>query len=123
MMNILIVDDSRFSQKVTSGLIKQFIPDAVQHFADDGLEGLEKYKEIKPDFMIIDLLMPKLRGQDLIEEVKKIDIDAKIIVLSADVQHKVREVIDKMGVLTFINKPLNEEKAKTIANLIRNDAQ
>lgn len=123
LMKILIVDDSKFSQRITSSLLSKNLPDAELNFADDGLDGLEKFKQIRPDFMIIDLLMPKLRGQDLIEEVKKIDYDAKIVVLSADVQRKVRDVIEKMGVQAFINKPLNEEKAKAIASLVRNDAQ
>lgn len=123
MIKILIVDDSKFSQKITSSLIKQQLPEAEYTFANDGWEGLEKFKKDRPDYLIIDLLMPKLRGQDLIEEVRKVDFGAKIIVVSADVQRRVREVIEKMGVLAFVNKPLNEEKAKTIANIIRNDAQ
>lgn len=123
MVKILIVDDSRFSQKITASLIKQYLTDAVFEFAGDGEEGLEKFMTWHPGYMIIDLLMPKLRGQDMIEKVKEQDIDAKVFVVSADVQKRVRDVIDKMGVLSFINKPLDEEKAKKICDIIRNDAR
>ncbi|TGA96586.1 response regulator [Sporolactobacillus shoreae] len=123
MTKILIVDDSKFSQKITSSLVGKNLDDVSFDYADDGEEGLEKFREIRPDYLLIDLLMPKLRGQDLIESVRQIDFDAKIIVVSADVQKRVRDVIEKMGVLSFINKPLNDEKAKTIADIIRKGAQ
>ncbi|MDD9150353.1 MULTISPECIES: response regulator [unclassified Sporolactobacillus] len=123
MTKILIVDDSRFSQRITSSLIKQFLDDAEFEFAGNGEEGLEKFREGSPDYTIVDLLMPKLRGGDLIEKIKQLDIDARIFVISADVQKRVRDVVEKMGVLSFINKPLDEEKAKKICDIIRNDAR
>ncbi|GGL61247.1 response regulator [Sporolactobacillus putidus] len=123
MKKILIVDDSKFSQKITSSLIKQYLDDAEFEFAGDGEEGLEKFKADHPDYIVVDLLMPKLRGGDLIEKIRQWDIDARIFVISADVQKRVRDVIEKMGVLSFINKPLDEEKAKKICNIIRNDAR
>lgn len=119
----MIVDDSRFSQRITSSLIKQFLDDAEFEFAGNGEEGLEKFREGSPDYTIVDLLMPKLRGGDLIEKIKQLDIDARIFVISADVQKRVRDVVEKMGVLSFINKPLDEEKAKKICDIIRNDAR
>ncbi|WP_100489083.1 response regulator transcription factor [Sporolactobacillus pectinivorans] len=123
MTKVLIVDDSKFSQKITSTLVGKHLKGVTFDYADDGEEGLEQFRKIRPDYLLIDLLMPKLRGQDLIEEVRQIDFDAKIIVVSADVQKRVRDVIEKMGVLSFINKPLNDEKAEEIADIIRKDAQ
>ncbi|MCO7175341.1 response regulator [Sporolactobacillus kofuensis] len=123
MTKVLIVDDSKFSQKITYSFLNQYLEDIEFVFAGDGEEGLHKFNEAKPDYMIVDLLMPKLRGQDLIEKVKQIDREAKVIVLSADVQNRVREVVEKMGVLSFINKPLDEKKAREIANIIGNGAR
>ncbi|WP_010632085.1 response regulator [Sporolactobacillus vineae] len=122
MIKVLIVDDSKFSQKITASLIGKQLDGVAFEFADDGEEGLEKFKSDHPDYIVTDLLMPKLRGQDLIERIKQVDIDAKVIVLSADVQSKVREVVRQMHVLAFINKPMNEAKAKEIAAIIGNGA-
>lgn len=47
MIKILIVDDSIFSQKITSNLIRQFLNNAKIYFSSDGKEGFETYKEIK----------------------------------------------------------------------------
>ncbi|RYM02932.1 response regulator [Sporolactobacillus sp. THM7-7] len=123
MVKILIVDDSKFAQKVTASLIERSLDDVRFDFASDGEEGVNKFRSGHPDFLIVDLLMPKLRGQDLIKKVKEMDRQAKIIVVSADVQTRVEDEVSKMGVLSFINKPLNEEKVKEIADIIRNDVR
>jgi len=121
IVKILIVDDSVFSQKVNAQYIKLFLKDAEITFANDGLEGLERYKALQPDYVFLDLLMPKLHGRELLNLIKQYDHDAKIVVVSADIQKNVREEINQYDILQFINKPFNEEKAKVICELIRND--
>lgn len=118
-MKILIVDDSTFSQMITSNLIKKFIDNVEVYFASDGEEGFEKYKEVHPDYIFVDLLMPKLNGKELIRLIRKHDKKTKIIVVSADVQKTVREEVEKLDILEFVNKPFNEEKAETICKMIR----
>jgi two-component system chemotaxis response regulator CheY len=121
MLKILIVDDSNFSQRTMANLIKKFLEDVDIYFANDGQEGLEAYKRISPDYTFVDLLMPNMSGKDMIGLIKEFRADAKIIVASADVQKRVREEIEGLGIMSFINKPFNEEKAKLICEMIRND--
>ncbi|KZL91339.1 response regulator [Clostridium magnum] len=121
MIKILIVDDSSFSQRITANLIRKFLSDVDLYFANDGQEGLEAYKSINPDYTFVDLLMPKISGKEMIEFIKKFENDAKIIVVSADVQKSVREDMEVLGIMSFINKPFNEDKAKIICDMIRND--
>lgn len=118
MLKILIVDDSIFSQKVTANLIGKNFGDAEFYYANDGQDGFNKYKEISPDYVFLDLLMPRVGGKELIERIQAYDEQAKIIVLSADVQKNVREEIDAYNVISFINKPLNDEKVKLICEMI-----
>ncbi|MDF2883570.1 MAG: chemotaxis response regulator containing a CheY-like receiver domain and a methylesterase domain [Clostridiaceae bacterium] len=120
-VNILIIDDSTFSQKILGNLIVKYLEDVSTYFAKDGQEGLEKYKSIKPDYAFVDLLMPKLNGEELIKLINEYDPYAKIIVVSADVQKSIKEEIDSFGVMDFINKPFTEDKAKSICEIIRND--
>lgn len=121
MLKILIVDDSNFSQKVTANLLKKHLVNIEVFFAGDGEEGFLKYKEIKPDYIFVDLLMPKINGKDLIQLLRAYDKDVKIVVISADVQKNVREEIEAYNVLSFINKPFNDEKAETICKMIKDD--
>lgn len=101
--------------------MKNLLVNAEMFLAKDGEEGLIKYKEMKPDYVLVDLLMPKIDGKELIRLIREYDSAAKIVVISADVQKSVREELEKCNILSFINKPLNEEKAKIIASIIRNE--
>lgn len=121
MLKILIVDDSNFSQKIISNLLKSFLDNAEFFFASDGREGFSKYKEIKPDYVFVDLLMPNINGKELIKLIKEYDASCKIIVISADVQKNVREDMESYNIMYFINKPFNQEKAKFICDKMRND--
>lgn len=120
-MKILIVDDSKFSQIVTSNFIKDFFEDIEIILASDGEEGFNKYKEIRPDYVFIDLLMPNVNGKELIKLIKGYDKNSKILVISADVQKSVKEDIEAYGIMKFINKPFNEEKAKLVYEIIKGD--
>ena len=121
MIKVLIVDDSNFSQKITGNLLKKHLKEVEISYANDGEEGFEKYKSIKPDYIFVDLLMPKINGQELIKLLRNYDSNSKIIVVSADVQKDVREEIEGYNVISFINKPFNDEKAEVICNMIRNE--
>ncbi|WP_446899690.1 response regulator [Clostridium sp. LBM24168] len=120
MIKILIVDDSIFSQKITSNLIKKFMNNVELFFACDGIEGFKLYRKIMPDYVFLDLLMPNLNGRELIKLIKEYNNSARIIVISADVQKNVKEEIKNYNIVSFINKPFNEEKAKDICNIIKN---
>ncbi len=121
-MKILIVDDSRFTQLTTAKLLKAYIDDLEIIFANDGEEGFDKYKEFKPDYVFIDLLMPNVNGQELIKLIKGYDKNSNIFVLSADVQKSVKKDISSYDIIEFINKPFTKEKAELVANLIKGDA-
>ena len=121
MLKVLIVDDSIFSQKTTANLIGKLLDDVEIFFAKDGEEGFIKYKNIKPDYTFIDLLMPKINGQELLKLIKEFNNDAKVFVVSADVQKSVRAEMEAYNVMAFINKPFNEEKAQLVCEMIRTE--
>lgn len=120
-MKILIVDDSIFAQKNIIRLLSEEFNDAEMITANDGLEGFELCKTYKPDYIFIDMLMPKMDGKNLIMELKKINIETKIIVVSADIQIQVKKEMEDMGIFKFINKPFNRDKAKKLAELMRGE--
>lgn len=118
-MKILIVDDSNFPQKIGSNLINKFLDNPDIYFASDGEKGFKGYKERLPDYTLIDLLMPNLNGKELIKLIKEFDSNAKIFVISADVQKSVKEEMGKLGIISFINKPFNDKNAKFVCSTIR----
>lgn len=117
-LKLLIVDDSKFTQKVEGNLFKEVVPNLEIYFANDGKEGVQKYSEIHPDLTIVDLLMPNMTGMELLKEIKDIDEDAKMVVVSADVQEKVKQEAYDLGALAFVNKPINKAKIEEILNIV-----
>ncbi len=120
-MKILIVDDSKFSRMVIEKHLKTIFSEAEFYSASDGQEGFESYKEINPDYSFIDLLMPNVNGQELVKLLKDYDDKAQIFIVSADVQKSVKEEMESYGIIGFINKPFDEEKANLVHRLIKGD--
>ena len=78
--------------------------------AKDGKEALEKYIELKPDLVIMDLIMPECDGIQATEEILKYDPEAKIIIASATaVELEVIKAL-KAGAKDFIAKPYKNQR-------------
>lgn len=107
MKRILICDDAAFMRfQIKSMLMKNgFI---VVGEAEDGLDAVKKYKELKPDIVTMDITMPNMSGIDALKQILMIDAGAKVIMLSAMGQEPmVREAI-LSGAKNFIVKPFTE---------------
>ncbi|MDD4561993.1 MAG: response regulator [Syntrophomonadaceae bacterium] len=118
-MKILIVDDSRFLQNFLIRLFNRYLPEGEIIVANHGLEAFELYKNESPAFVLTDLLMPKVSGQELMRLIKEYDKEANIIVISADIQKSTRAEVFKLGALAFFNKPLTDETAGKLITLIK----
>ena len=75
--------------------------------ATDGLDGLEKYKEYKPDMILTNITMPKMDGYEMIDALKKIDINIKIIIISAHSDSSSLLKAIHLGISDFIPKPVD----------------
>jgi len=110
---ILIVDDSPISRK----MLKSCIPKdgGFEYFeAGDGLEGLETFKEIRPDITFLDLTMPVMDGVQALDEMKKFDMNSIIIVATADVQVKSLERVIQLGAFHVLKKPPTKDGVQDI---------
>jgi DNA-binding NarL/FixJ family response regulator len=103
--SILIVEDCNVLQKQMYIFLLKFFKDVHQAF--DGNEGVEKFKEVHPDIVLTDLSMPKKSGLDMIKEIKYINNNTKIIILSAHNEEDILMDVIKLNVEKFLLKPLN----------------
>jgi CheY-like chemotaxis protein len=74
----------------------------------DGKQAVELFKEHKPDVCLIDLHMPHFDGFYAIREIKKLDLDAKIIVVTGDTENlsdDEEKKLSRLGVSGYIIKP------------------
>ncbi len=106
---ILVVDDAAFMRMMIKDiLVKNSYEIAGE--ASDGLMAIEKYMESRPDVVLLDITMPNMNGLETLNELKKIDPNAKVIMCSAMGQESM--VIDaiKSGASDFIVKPFQGER-------------
>lgn len=104
-IKILVVDDSIIAR----GAIKNILKPYYQIFeAVDGSEVSEKIESVQPDLIILDILMPKVNGYEVLEMLGSKGISIPVIVYSADIQAKTKERVMKLGADDFLNKPPNK---------------
>lgn len=118
-MKILIVDDSRFLQNFLIKLLNLYLPEAELFVANNGVDAFALYQKEKPAFVLTDLLMPEMNGQELLRSIKEYDKQSRVIVISADIQNSTREEAFQLGALAYFNKPLTKETAAELINLIK----
>lgn len=107
--NILIVDDAAFMRMMIKDILTKNGYTVVGE-ADNGVTAVEKYMELKPDLVTMDITMPEMDGIQAVREIKKLDPNAKIIMCSAMGQQAM--VIDAIqaGAKDFIVKPFQPER-------------
>lgn len=78
--------------------------------AEKGMEGLNLFREHRPDITLLDIHLPDLSGMTVLERIKEMDPDAIVVMIVAygDIQTAVRSV--RMGAYDFIEKPFNADK-------------
>ncbi|MFA4647638.1 response regulator [Pyrococcus kukulkanii] len=109
MARILIVDDAAFMRMLLKKILTQAGHEIVGE-ASNGKEAVEKYKQLKPDLVTMDIVMPEMDGITAVKEIMKIDPNAKIIMITAVGQEaKVMEAL-KSGAKGYIVKPFQAQK-------------
>ena len=100
---VLLVDDSSLARRSTRRLLENAGYLVVE--AEDGLSALERFAIEKPDVVLLDLVMKGMYGLDVLRKLRELDPNARVIVVSADVQTSSHELVQAGGAAGFINKP------------------
>src|SRR5690625_4957074 len=106
---VLIVDDAAFMRMMIKDILDKNGFEVVGE-AQDGQQAVEKYNELKPDLVTMDITMPEKDGITALRETKETDPDATIIMCSAMGQQSM--VIDAIqaGAKDFIVKPFQADR-------------
>ena len=103
---ILVVDDSALSRRTLRQILEPAGYDVAE--AEDGLSALECYFIEKPDVVLLDLVMKGMYGLDVLTKLRELDSDAKVVVVSADIQTSSQELVERAGGKAFVNKPFDK---------------
>ncbi|MDP2893463.1 MAG: response regulator transcription factor [Sulfurimonas sp.] len=107
-LKVLLVED----EESISRLLKEAVADSFYTFliAKDGLEGIALFKKLKPDIVITDIMMPRMSGLEMAQELRKINPDIHIIILSAfSEKEKLLGAID-IGINKYFLKPFDTDE-------------
>jgi len=106
---VLVVDDAAFMRMMIKDILRKGGYQVVGE-AEDGIKAIEKYRELKPDLVTMDITMPDMDGITAVKEIRAIDPNAVIIMCSAMGQQAM--VIDAIqaGAKDFIVKPFQPDR-------------
>jgi len=113
---ILIVDDSSLSRRVVRGILESEGHEVTE--AADGMAALERFSLEKPDLVVLDMVMGGMDGFDVLQKLRQIDGQAKIIVATADIQRSTREMTEEGGSRGFVTKPIKKEELLSLVNSV-----
>ncbi|MDO6692818.1 response regulator [Aliiglaciecola sp. 3_MG-2023] len=111
--SILICDDSALARKMVSrSLPSQFVNQI--ECVCNGQEAIQKLTEGSFTLLILDLMMPTMNGIEVLETLNERCIKVFVIIVSGNIQPEMKSRVAKLGVLEFIEKPVDKIKLQNV---------
>ena len=111
MNSCIIVDDAMVMRSRLQQILEKDYK--VVGMASNGVEALELYPRLKPDFITLDISMPEKNGLEVLEELLKKHPEARVIIVSAVGQKQIIFEALSMGAKDFIVKPFEPDRVLT----------
>ncbi len=108
MAKILIVDDAAFMRMRCTKLLSDNGFEVAE--AADGAEAIEKYRENRPDGVLLDITMPNMDGLSTLKELMKMDPGARVAMVTAMGQQSMVMEALKTGAKDFVVKPFDADR-------------
>jgi len=115
MAKVLIIDDAGFIRRWCRAALVDAGYQVVE--ATNGGEGLRVFKEARPDAVLLDVTMPVMDGLQALQEIRRIDPNARVIMLTSEGQMDTVVQSRRLGARDFIVKPC--ESSRLLASLER----
>ena len=106
---VLIVDDAAFMRMMLKDIITKNGYEVVGE-AENGAKAVEKYKEVTPDLVTMDITMPEMDGISALKNIRSIDSNAKVVMCSAMGQQAMVIEAIQAGARDFIVKPFQADR-------------
>ena len=108
MKTVLVVDDAAFMRVTIKNMLEKNGYNVVAE-AENGKVAVQRYKELKPDIVTMDITMPEMDGISALKAIMQEDKNAKVIMLSAMGQQGMVKDAVLAGAKGFVVKPFKEE--------------
>ena len=107
MARILLVDDSMYQRLKLRKVLEAAGYEVIE--GSDGEEGLYMAASSAPDCIVLDLIMPKVGGVQVLREFHEKHLTLPVIIHTADIQESTKQECLALGAVAFLNKPSREE--------------
>jgi two-component system chemotaxis response regulator CheY len=114
MPKVLVVDDSGLARRRARSILEGAGFEVLE--AEDGMAAIERYFVARPDVVLLDLVMRGMYGLDVLSKLRELDPEAKVIVVTADVQTSSHEMVADAGAAGFLVKPLDADEIVAMLN-------
>ena len=116
---VLVVDDAIFMRKMIADILEGSGMEIVGE-ADTGAVAVEKYSELDPDLVTMDIIMPEMNGIDAVKNIIASDPQARIVMCSALGQQALVQDALGAGAKDFLIKPFNPSRVVEVVTKILN---
>ena len=106
---VLVCDDAIFMRTMISDILAEAGYEVIGE-AETGVQAVQKYRELKPDLVTMDIVMPDMGGIDAVREICKDDPDAKVLMCSAMGQQALVVEAIQAGAKDFVVKPFQPSR-------------
>jgi two-component system chemotaxis response regulator CheY len=106
---VLVCDDAVFMRAMIGDILTQAGLEVVGE-ADSGAQAVEKYKQLKPDLVTMDIIMPEMGGIDAVKEITNFDPHARVLMCSAMGQQALVAEAIQAGAKDFVVKPFQPSR-------------
>ncbi len=106
---VLVCDDAVFMRTLLSDILSQSGFEVIGE-AETGVQAIERYKQLRPDLVTMDIVMPDMGGIDAVREITKFDSDARILMCSAMGQQALVVEAIQAGAKDFVVKPFQPSR-------------
>jgi two-component system chemotaxis response regulator CheY len=114
---VLIVDDTAFMRKMLAGTLTKNGYEVLGQ-AENGVDAVEKYQELNPDIVTMDITMPEKNGIEALADILAINPNAAVVMISAMGQNTYIEQALEAGAKDFIIKPFKPDKVLEVLSKI-----
>jgi len=118
-VRVLIVDDAIFMRRMIADILKKEGFEIVGE-AGTGAQAVETYRQLQPDLVTMDIIMPDMSGIDAVREIMKEYSNAKILMVSAMGQQSLVVEAIQAGAKDFVIKPFQPSRVLESVNRILN---
>jgi len=106
---VLICDDAIFMRTMITDILSQAGYDIVGE-AESGAQAVQRFRDLKPDLVTMDIVMPDMGGIEAVREIVKLDPDAKVLMCSAMGQQALVVEAIQAGAKDFVVKPFQPSR-------------